>query len=957
MRRYSFIKLISVALVLCMALSALAGCNSGDPENSTPVTTPLITPEATTPGATTPEVTTPEATTPEATTPDAFAPADTTPVETPPATQPLVSYNISYDLDGGIDGGNPATYNKESEFSLVAPLRAGYVFAGWTGTGLSAPTLSVKVEKGTEGDLAYKATWTELEWQVNVPADTSFFGGDNGLTPNPEDITDKQPDSIGFSGEGIYTLKTVYTDISVDGTMDPAYTYGLYVKSDLLNGASYEYYKKNDVSFEAYLIRGQNGKLYVYAEIVDPTIIVNAQIFNDKAWHVDGLDFYYDYGNHRSGTAMYSFVADPTETFKRTMPAERKIVLTEKGYAVEFAMDNGGGPFLNGDQLGFQLYLNDTFEWNPTTNGRTKGLLTHSTELAPVSGGYHFPEKSLYDAIRMSVESATGKVNVGTSNQKTGDMITDILNGSASVAFIYDKNAAAKTILSAEEIADFISLGGGNVKIIREDYLTDKMSFDYKMYFGMTDNERSLALIDSLKYVDYGIAVYEDSLVFVGWLEKAADASLDLLKSLFTYVQGGGKTSDLVGGVYTGTVADRIGADVPRLDGFDSISDVGEGAFQVYKLEATLEEYEAYCAALVESGYTLYTTNTMNKVLCATYYNDEIVASVQYANGGEKTEENPTPINHLRVIFEPADNTALPSLEKPEDADSNVTVTSISMLDHQIIGDGNLCLVIQLSNGHFIIVDSNCNGTQKGISDFLRKKAPDGKPIVDAWFMTHFHQDHTGGFVDYMSISSLSRYVTVKNVIYNFPSEQVFLTAKHSTTDMNNMRTWYSKLKPSMQEKGTTFYQARTGQKYYFGNAEIEILWTFEDIMPHNVFKDRSNPTCIGFSIEIAGQKIMVTGDSSVEEFDIAAKKYGDYLKSDIVQLSHHGYGDGSLDHKFYQYVNAPYVLNSGMGLSYGSNERWAMENAEVYILRDDVGTCTLTLPYLGGKYESEKGQ
>ena len=951
-------KLISVLLAVVMILAVLMQAGCGDaPIESSPETTPVSTPEASTPEATpesTPEET-PKVSSPE-TTPSPETPSESTPTpESTPAE--TVTYNISYDLGGGYDGGNPTTYDKDTEITLLAPVRDGYVFAGWTGTGLSEPTTSVKIEKGTEGDLSYTATWTELKWQVDEPADTSFFNGDDGLTPNPDDITDKQPDLVGFKNEGIYTLKTVYTDITVDGTMDAAYTYGIYVKSDLLLGSVNQYYQDNEVGFEAYLILGQDGRLYVYAEVTDPTIIVNANIFNDKAWHVDCLDFYYDIGNHRSGTAMYSFVADPTETFKRAMPKDRKILFTEKGYAVEFAMDNNGKSFLNGDKLGFQLYLNDTYEWDPDTNGRTKGLMTHSTVLAPASGGYHFPEETLYDALQLSIESASGKVDIGTESEKTGDMIADIINGTAKVALIYDKNATAKTILFSEELADFIAIGGGFVTVIREDYLTDAMEFDYKMYFGMTKDERSLAFIDSLGYTEYGIAVYEDGLSFVGWTEKAADAAFGMLKSFFAYVKDGGKTSDYVGGVYTGIVADQVGENVPRLDGFDSVTDVGEGAFQIYKLDATMADYEAYCAALVESGYTLYTTNTMNKVLCATYYNDEIVVNIQYANGGEKSMANLTPVNDLRIIIEPADNTALPSLEKPEDADSKVTVTSISMLDHEKIGDGNLCLVIQLSNGHFIIVDSNCNGTSKALSDFLRSKAPDkNNVVVEAWIMTHFHQDHIGGFVDYMMLSSLMRYITVENVIYNFPSEQVVMTAKHSTTDMNNMTYWYSIIKPGMKEKGTTFYQARTGQKYYFGNAEIEILWTFEDIMPHNVFVDRSNPTCIGFSIEIEGQKIMVTGDSSVEEFDITAKKYGDYLKSDIVQLSHHGYGDGSGEHSFYQFVDAPYVLNSGMGLSYGSNERWAMENAEVYILRDDIGTCTITLPYLGGEFESEKG-
>ena len=133
----------------------------------------------------------------------------------------------------------------------------------------------------------------------------------------------------------------------------------------------------------------------------------------------------------------------------------------------------------------------------------------------------------------------------------------------------------------------------------------------------------------------------------------------------------------------------------------------------------------------------------------------------------------------------------------------------------------------------------------------------------------------------------------------------------------------------------------------------VEILWTYEDIAPHNIFKDRSNPTCIGFSIEIAGQKLMITGDSSTEEFLIAGIRYGDYLKSDIVQLSHHGYGDGSVPHSFYEYVDAPYAICAGLGGGYGEGERWAMENAGVYILREKYGTVILNLPYNGGEFES----
>ena len=71
---------------------------------------------------------------------------------------------ITYDLDGGAlpEGrANPESYTVESEtFTLVNPVRDGYVFAGWTGGGLSEPSTKVTIATGsTTGDKTYTATW------------------------------------------------------------------------------------------------------------------------------------------------------------------------------------------------------------------------------------------------------------------------------------------------------------------------------------------------------------------------------------------------------------------------------------------------------------------------------------------------------------------------------------------------------------------------------------------------------------------------------------------------------------------------------------------------------------------------------------------------------------------------------------------------------------------------------
>ena len=88
---------------------------------------------------------------------------------------PIV-YNISYDLAGGaLPSGqsNPATYTvTQPSFTLVNPVRTGYVFAGWTGTGLTEPTQTVTIAGYSTGDREYTATWTDV-WGMTDGADGS----------------------------------------------------------------------------------------------------------------------------------------------------------------------------------------------------------------------------------------------------------------------------------------------------------------------------------------------------------------------------------------------------------------------------------------------------------------------------------------------------------------------------------------------------------------------------------------------------------------------------------------------------------------------------------------------------------------------------------------------------------------------------------------------------------------
>lgn len=104
----------------------------------------------------------------------------------------LTNFSISYDLDGGqLPEGtsNPDTYTVEDTVTLTNPVKDGFTFTGWAGTGLDAPSTDVAFGPGAAGDRVYTATWQEIvpeSWAITY----NLNGGQlpEGKT-NPETYT------------------------------------------------------------------------------------------------------------------------------------------------------------------------------------------------------------------------------------------------------------------------------------------------------------------------------------------------------------------------------------------------------------------------------------------------------------------------------------------------------------------------------------------------------------------------------------------------------------------------------------------------------------------------------------------------------------------------------------------------------------------------------------------------
>ncbi|MBQ8696420.1 MAG: S-layer homology domain-containing protein, partial [Clostridia bacterium] len=111
----------------------------------------------------------------------------------PEAVQPT-PYTIKYVTDFGEMSGAPKEYRTGEGTKVPNPVKEGYAFLGWSGTGLGRLVKDLKLNAPIVGDLTLTAVWTPTEYKITYElnggtvsgAPTGYTIETNGLKiPNP----------------------------------------------------------------------------------------------------------------------------------------------------------------------------------------------------------------------------------------------------------------------------------------------------------------------------------------------------------------------------------------------------------------------------------------------------------------------------------------------------------------------------------------------------------------------------------------------------------------------------------------------------------------------------------------------------------------------------------------------------------------------------------------------------
>lgn len=468
-----------------------------------------------------------------------------------------------------------------------------------------------------------------------------------------------------------------------------------------------------------------------------------------------------------------------------------------------------------------------------------------------------------------------------------------------------------------------------------------------EILIGKIARDETKEFLSTLKINEYGYAVIGNKIVIAGWSDittgLAAELFMQALDRSFASDEDGKRVdliySDPVIRTYSG-----FNIDVPKYEGgtLKWCADLTEGGLEFLYTNTTAVAFGKYCDKLKANGYTLEFENESAGNKYATFSSAKTMIHVYYTLHDES----------VRLIAAPMSKTNLPNFKT--ETYEKVAAPAITQLALAPKGGGN-CYILTLEDGSYVIYDggTDCNENIDRLYNFMAEnnKRKDGKIVIAAWFLTHEHGDHYGLFVPFCQ--KYGKQITIEQFICNTPSEVFRCNPRDGGAPYENSfgAGAYE------VEGGIKVVKAHTGQIIKIRNVEIEVIFTIEDIFPQylHVFNDASMVT----RIKMAGQTFMMLGDAEQQACNIMLSMYGDYLKSDIVQIAHHGYGRQPFT--IYQKIAAKVALwpsdkptfeiltkPTGTGY-YGIGYPLITQGNFVDMFLADQTTVTLMMPYTPG--------
>ena len=228
------------------------------------------------------------------------------------------------------------------------------------------------------------------------------------------------------------------------------------------------------------------------------------------------------------------------------------------------------------------------------------------------------------------------------------------------------------------------------------------------------------------------------------------------------------------------------------------------------------------------------------------------------------------------------------------------------------VGQGDCTLVTH--RGHAVLIDAGSAWCAYETADTVSAFAPK----IDAFFVTHPHEDHMGG------AAAILRSCRVKRL---YLSEAV------------THEEFYETALGEAKRRGTEIVRLTEGAEFLFGDIRAEVYDTFS--YPYEDLNDAS----LVLRISVDGMSLFAAGDAErgLEEY-LSAKGYD--ISAGIYHANHHGSSSSTTEALLDRIAPSLAVISCGKNNPYGHPSRLVLDRFEargIPVRRTDLeGTVTV---------------